>query len=59
MEKSAKSHIKHLEKQRDKPIGKDAIKSDSKTIYVGDDTGLLKKISLKIAFEDLVISEPS
>ena len=60
MEKSAKSHTKHLEKQKDKPLGKnETAVSDSRTIYVGDDTGLLKKISLKIAFEDLVISEPS
>ena len=26
---------------------------------MGDDTGLLKKVSLKLAFEELVISEPS
>jgi len=26
---------------------------------LGDDTGLLKRVSLKLGFEDLIISEPS
>jgi hypothetical protein len=33
--------------------------SDTHTLFVGDDTGLLKKVSLKVGFEDLIISAPN
>jgi hypothetical protein len=33
--------------------------SDTLTLFVGDDTGLLKKVSLKLGYEDLIISAPN
>ena len=32
---------------------------DTHTLFVGDDTGLLKKVCLKLSFEDLIISTPN
>jgi hypothetical protein len=59
MDKTSKAQAKHIDKQtKDKPFTTTGSSGDTRTLYVGDDTGLLKKVSLKLGYEDIVISEP-
>ena len=53
---STKAQTKLQDKVKTKPS---TTGSDTHTLFVGDDTGLLKKVSLKVGFEDLIISAPN
>jgi hypothetical protein len=53
---STKAQVKLQDKVKSKPSTSG---SDTHTLFVGDDTGLLKKVSLKLCFESLIISAPN
>jgi hypothetical protein len=53
---STKTQVKIQDKLKSKSS---TTGSDTHTLFVGDDTGLLKKVSLKVGFEDLIISVPN
>ena len=52
----SKAQAKLQDKVKSKPSTSG---SDTLTLFVGDDTGLLKKVSLKLGYEDLIISAPN
>jgi hypothetical protein len=53
--KETKAVLKEEVKQPAKKLSKE----HQRTIFVGDDTGLLKKLNMAFSIEDLIISEPT
>ena len=53
--KETKAQLKEEVKQAPKKLSKE----NQRSILVGDDTGLLKKLNMTFSIEDLIISEPA
>ena len=54
-----KSHIKSIEKEEaktKKEEGETNSKNEARTIFIGDDTGLLKKVKMSMKIEEDIIA---